>query len=294
MKLTITHKLGSGFGIIILSVLINLYLTNLTGRKYQKLEKEIATMINPSREELKQLSDMVATSTILTKNWSFIEKNESDDKTALKKLHQADYPELCKKLKTHSQHWTESEQTTFSNIITAIENELFQKQRYIMEQLDDMEKYNDALVKFEVDPMLDETGEIPIITRDILTKMEHLIGNFNEQATTARHQINEDFTGFQRLIIITNIILIFIVLISAVYSYGSIVKPLKKIDALIGKLATGNLSEKLSIRQNDEIGVISASVNTMIDGLRSTHQILQIFRRIEFCQISQGVLYFFR
>ncbi len=270
MKLTITRKLGSGFGIIVLAVLISLYLTNRTGRKYQELENKIRTVLTPSRDNLSQLSDMIVTSKILTKNWSFIEKNESDDKTALRDLHQKDFPALRDNLKNLSQYWTEDEKSDLNNIFTAVEDTLFKKQLYVMEQLNNMDSYNDALVKFEIDPMLEETGEIPIITQSIVHRMGVLIDDFDQQAKIAQEQISTDFTSFQRLIIITNIILIIIVLISATYSQFSIVKPLQKIDMLIRKLATGNLSEKSAIKQNDEIGMIATSVNTLTDGLRST------------------------
>jgi methyl-accepting chemotaxis protein len=270
MKLTINQKLGSGFGIIILAVLISLYLNNRTGRKYQDLQNKIMTVLTPSRDNLSQLSDMIATSTILTKNWSFIVKTESDDKIALKKLHQTDFPDLRGNLNGLSQYWTDDEISVLQNVFVAIEDTLFAKQRYVMEQLYDMDAYNNALIKFEIDPMLEETGEIPLITQEINKRLGLLIHDFNQQAQVAQNQITSDFTGFQRLIIITNIILIIIVLISATYSQFSIVQPLKKIDLLIGRLATGNLSEKANIKQNDEIGMIATSVNTLIDGLRST------------------------
>jgi methyl-accepting chemotaxis protein len=270
MKLTITQKLGSGFGIIILAVLISLYLNNRTSRKYQELQNKIMTVLTPSRDNLSQLSDMIATSTILTKNWSFIVKNESDDKIALKKLHQTDFPGLRDNLNSLLPYWTDDEKSVLQNIFVSIEDTLFAEQRYVMEQLDEIEKYNDALVKFEIDPMLEETGEIPLITRKINNRLGLLIRDFNQQAQVAQNQITADLTGLQRLTIITNMILVIIVLISATYSQFSIVKPLKKIDLLIGRLATGNLSEKANIKQNDEIGMIATSVNTLIAGLRST------------------------
>jgi methyl-accepting chemotaxis protein len=139
-----------------------------------------------------------------------------------------------------------------------------------MSQLDNMEKYGNALVKYEIDLMLEEDGEIPVIIQRINQQLKHLIDDFEHQTQAAQNQITADFTGFQRLIIITNIILVIIVMISAIYSQFSIVTPLKKIDRLIRMLAMGNLSEKNDIRQNDEIGMIAGSVNTLIDGLRST------------------------
>ncbi|MDR1171951.1 MAG: GAF domain-containing protein [Bacteroidales bacterium] len=270
MKLTINQKLGSGFGIIILAVLISLYLNNRTGRKYQELQNKIMTVLTPSRDNLTQLSDMIATSTILTRDWSFNAENESDDKIALKRLHQTDFPNLRDSLISLSPYWTDDEKSTLQNISVAIEDTLFAKQRYVMEQLNNMDAYNDILVKVEIDPMLEKRGEIPLITQEINNRLGLLIYDFNQQAQIAQNQITADFTGFQRLIIITNIILIIIVLISATYSQFSIVQPLKKIDLLIGRLARGNLSEKSNIKQNDEIGMIATSVNTLIDGLRST------------------------
>ncbi len=271
MKLTITRKLGSGFGVIILAVLISLYLNNRTGRKYQELENKIITVLNPSRDNLTQLSDLITTSKMLTKNWVFIDKiNDTQDKLALANLQDNEFPVLRDSLLGLSRHWADDERTKLEQVCTAIRDTLFSKQKYIMDQLNDVSSYDDALVFFDVSTMVDENGEISVLTNDIVGRLRKLEHSFSEQARVAQEQITNDFTSFQRLIIYTNIILIIIVLISALYSQMSIVKPLKKIDSLIGKLATGNLSEKSSITQNDEIGMIATSINTLIEGLRST------------------------
>ena len=270
MKSTITQKLGSGFGVIILAVLISLYLNNRTGRKYQNLQHIITTTLTPSRDNLMQLSDMLTTSVLLTKNWSYIMSDQSEDKNALKKLHQTDFPELRDHLDLLSQEWTDSAKITLQGIFEDIDDVLFARERFVMNQLDNMEKYGNALVKYEIDLMLEEDGEIPVIIQRINQQLKYLKDDFEYQTQSAQNQINADFTGFQRMIIITNIILVIIVMISATYSQLSIVKPLKKIDRLIRLLAMGNLSEKNDIRQNDEIGMIAGSLNTLIDGLRLT------------------------
>ncbi len=271
MKLTITRKLGSGFGVIVLAVLISLYLTNRTGSKYQALQNEIMTVLNPSKNNLTQLSDMLATSKMLTKNWVYIDKiNDTQDKLALVRLHDEEFPALRDNLLQLSQYWTSNERATLENICVAVQDTLFDRQKYVMSQLSDVSSYGDALVFFEISTMVDEEGEISVETRDIVASVEKLISSFDVQTRDAQDQITNDFNSFQRLIIITNIILIIIVLISALYSNLSIVRPLKKIDELIRKLSTGNLSEKIHINQNDEIGMIATSTNTLIDGLRST------------------------
>ncbi len=271
MKLTITRKLGSGFGVIILAVLISLYLTNRTGRKYQELENKIITVLNPSRDNLVQLSDMIANSKMLTKNWVFIDKiNDTQDKLALAGLQDKDFPALRDSLSDLSRHWADDERTKLNQISSAIQDTLFARQKYVMAQLSDVSSYDDVLIFMEASSMVDEYGEITTVTNNIISHLDELIADFNQQAKVAQDQITEDFTSFQRLIVITNIILIVIVLISATYSHLAIVQPLKKIDSLIGRLATGNLSEKSTIKQNDEIGMIATSVNTLVDGLRST------------------------
>ncbi len=271
MKLTITRKLGSGFGVIILAVLISVYLTNRTGRKYQELEHKIMTVLNPSRDDLSQLSDMINTSKMLTKNWVYIDKIAgTQDKLALVDLQDNGFPKLRDNLLDLSRHWKAEERSNLEHICAAIQDSLFAKQKHVMSQLSDVSSYDDALVIFEISPMVDENGEISVLTEDIIKRVNELTRLFDSEAKVAQDQITEDFTGFQRLIVITNIILIVIVLISATYSQYSIVRPLKKIDTLIGKLAKGNLSEKSDIKQNDEIGMIAASINTLIEGLQST------------------------
>lgn len=271
MKLTITRKLGSGFGVIILAVLISLFLSNRTSRKYQELQTKIMTVLNPSRDNLVKFSDMISTSKMLTKNWVHVDKiADTPDKIALADLHNKEFPELRDNLLNLSKHWTKEERTQLENVCIAVQDTLFRKQKYVMNSLSDVLSYEDPLVFFEISMMVDEGGEITDITNQVVHSIDELRGNFDAQVQAAQEQITNDYTGFQRLLIITNIALIIIVLISAMYSQVSIVRPLKKIDTLIRKLSTGNLSEKSNIRQNDEIGMIANSTNTLIDGLRST------------------------
>ncbi len=268
MKLTITQKLGSGFGIIILAVLISLYLTNRTGRKYQALENKIMTELNPSRDNLTQLSDMITYANFLTQNWVFVEQTpDTDNKLALVAIHQKEFGTLSDSLVQLSVNWAADKQAQLQGIVTAVKDTLFVEQENIMQLLSNFESYSDETARMLTPTMAENSA---LIAQKLVARVVRLEQDFRQQATYAQDQITNDFTGFQRLIMATNVILIMIVLISATYSHFSIVKPLQKIDSLIGKLATGNLSEKSAIKQKDEIGMIATSINILIDGLRST------------------------
>ena len=271
MKLSITRKLGFGFGVIVLAVLINLYLTNRTGHKYQDLNQKIVTVLNPSQNRLFQLADMVSTSKMLIKSWIYIDQiNDTPDKLTLIDIHAARFPLLKDQLAELAAHWPEKDRNELQQICLAIQDSLFDGQEYIMGQLNDVSSYNDVFVIMEVTAMVDDYGEVSMLTNRLLSRINALETDFQRQTEEAQDQITSDFTSFQRLIILTNIGLIVIVLISALYSNVSIVRPLKKIDAHIGSLARGDLSKHLDIKQNDEIGVIATSVNILVDELRST------------------------
>ena len=57
----------------------------------KKLSEHISAVVDPSLQSLEDFEDLLVASKMYTTNWVFLRSNQ-DDKEALKRLHDIDYP----------------------------------------------------------------------------------------------------------------------------------------------------------------------------------------------------------
>ena len=92
------------------------------------------------------------------------------------------------------------------------------------------------------------------------------------------------------LLFISLIVMLFAVLISLLIA-GSILKPIRKLMAATVKIGKGQLNIKVEVKSKDEIGILAASFNRMIDELKeSTTSIENLNREIELRKKTEGAL----
>jgi methyl-accepting chemotaxis protein len=138
--------------------------------------KEIIDIHLPSLTYLYKLHFMIYESKELTRNWTYVYKSDDAiDKIKLRKIHSIDYPELEMKLSELKKEWSLKEQLMFDATTNKIE-ELFDKEKSIMNKLNSYESYEDVMIVFQVDTEF-ERGEdsITTITEEILRKLNELI-----------------------------------------------------------------------------------------------------------------------
>ncbi|THF78053.1 methyl-accepting chemotaxis protein [Cohnella fermenti] len=70
------------------------------------------------------------------------------------------------------------------------------------------------------------------------------------------------------LVLVLSAIAIVLALLLGLWISQLIASPLRKVADLLAKVATGDLTEKTTIRQHDEIGQVAGTMNGMIDSLR--------------------------
>jgi len=98
----------------------------------------------------------------------------------------------------------------------------------------------------------------------------------------------------QRLIVVLIIFALSSVAIFAIgwRAYGHyIAKPLQVVVASLDQVAGGDLSNpKIPIKTNDEIGQLSAAINSMIEGLRERDRIKDLFGRFQTVEVMDSLL----
>ncbi|NJK94374.1 MAG: hypothetical protein HC905_05035 [Bacteroidales bacterium] len=136
MKLTISRKLSLSFGVLLVAIIINVIFTVYNTTSNARNNKEITDVYLPSEKYLTELNNQIVNSKMLIKNWVFIDKkSETPDKIKLRNLQEKDFPDLKNELDKISKNWLKEEQDEYGKIISAINDTLFVKHKYIMSQL---------------------------------------------------------------------------------------------------------------------------------------------------------------
>ncbi|OQX73097.1 MAG: hypothetical protein B6D64_14320, partial [Bacteroidetes bacterium 4484_276] len=238
-RFSVSNKLIIGFGIITLGVLTNSILTFTTLDKSRQVSDEITKIYSPSVSYLNDLLSEINNSKMLIKNWVYIDKkSNTPDKIKLRELHSKDFPVLIEKINQISDKWDEGQRKTFNEIYTAINDTLFEKQKYVMNLLKNFDDYEDVMKVFEVGPMVEEGGDVMVTTDKITEKLALLTKEQEELVDGALTEMESSFNRFQNMVIFMGIILIIVAVAAAYLTIRSLVKPisyLKKIILLMGK-----------------------------------------------------------
>jgi len=263
-RLTISRKLALGFGIIILAFLVNAFVTVNSSVNNRQLNEKITNLYNPSTFLLNDLRQAVVESKMLIKNWVFIEKQaNTPDKLKLKSLHNEEFPDLIANLQTLATEWDDKDQKTFQQTSQAIMDSLVPAHQQVMASLNSFEAYDDPMVLFEVTPMVEEGGEIIMLTDDITNRLDNLLSLQEENMAQANNEMLASFRQFPRVVILISIFIIALALFAGFWTSRSITRPIKKGVAFAKAIEEGDLTAKVNILQDDEIGELATSLENM-------------------------------
>ncbi|NPA36462.1 MAG: methyl-accepting chemotaxis protein [Chlorobi bacterium] len=273
IKLNIAQKLLIGFGVILFVITINGIWTYVTLSNSKKLNKTLTEVYSPSSSSLHELSQLVSQSKMLIKNWVFIDKQSgTPDKVRLKELQDKKYPELRRKIEGFYDTWKavghENEVDTIKNIFHKIDS-LFALQKHIMNSLNSFESYEDAMVLFEVEPMVQEGGEVITLSDEIISEIERIANAFTEESDLGLTKMNQSFTSFSWIIIIMSIIIVVFSSLIGYLLYKSIVKPLIIGVKFAQSIGNGDLEAEVNINQDDEIGDLAKALSKMAKNLKN-------------------------
>ncbi|HEY4785431.1 MAG TPA: hypothetical protein VIH57_05260, partial [Bacteroidales bacterium] len=109
--LKIAGKIGLGFGVLTLAVIINTILINNKLNESRERNEKITKVYQPSEDLLLRIQGLVNTSQMLIKSWVFVDKvADTPDKLKLKMLHSASYPLLTQELTRVTDQWDVADQ----------------------------------------------------------------------------------------------------------------------------------------------------------------------------------------
>jgi len=268
MKFTIARKLSIGFGIVVFIIIINAILTFYISHRNKKLNEEISNVFIPSASLLNDLVYQISNSKMLIKNWVYIDKvADTPEKLKLIALHEKEFPELNSQIIEISKSWSSylstREEQDYNNISKFITDTLFIRHKEIMGKLSNLASYDDPLIMFEINPMVEENGLLMIQTENTINEIKKLQNSLNNKVTALRKEMVLSFKSFQTFTIIAGIIVIIITLIVSFLITRSIVNPLRKGVSFAKTIEVGDLTANVDIKQNDEFGDLANALRRM-------------------------------
>jgi len=270
MRLNIAAKIALGFGLVTIAVFLNGIFMSNSLQKSQNVNETITNIFTPSLELINKMQTQISDSRMLIKSWVHIDKiADTPDKLKLKQLHSTDYPKLIDTLLTLSDMWNSPEmQTLLFEINSTIQDTLFPKHQYIMNQLSTFESYDDPFVVFEVTPMTEEGGEVMTLTDHVLAKIGELQIEQEALVSDGRVAMVNQFARFRKFIFIMSIGLILASIIIGIITIRSLASPINKTKNILLQMSKGIMPKGKLKEGNDEIGQMAKALNLVVQGLK--------------------------
>lgn len=269
MRLKIATKIGLGFGIITIAVIINAWITSSALERSRTINERITSIYTPSQTYIADLYSRINDSRMLVKSWVFIDKiSDTPDKIKLKDLHAKDYKMVIDTLKQLSKLWdSASFRAELYHIDSTIVDSLFPKHEYIMGQLNSFEKYDDPFVIFEVTPMTEEGGDVMALTNRILLQIDELRKKQEAVVDRGRQEMISTFNRFQNWIFIMGFILVIGAIVIGLLTINSLAVPINHTKNILLSMGKGVLPKEKLTEGSDELGQMAKALNMLVRGL---------------------------
>jgi methyl-accepting chemotaxis protein len=265
---TISKKLLISFGSIILLVLFSSIITFVILQRNQQINKEVTEINTPSVNALGKLYNLVSESKLLIKNWVYIDKHpDTRDKLRLKELHETDYPQVLKTINELTQYWDNRQKQSFDSINSSIK-QLFDLHHHIMGELSSFESYDDFAVYGIIEPMVDGSGEVMLLSDSALNELNNLIRVQQKNVEESYAQVKQFVPLFRIFVILGGIFIIVFGVIVATVITRNISNSISTASFALSELAKGNLNVQFDIKGSDEISHLLRSLKQTIENLK--------------------------
>ncbi|MEP6952399.1 MAG: PAS domain S-box protein [Ginsengibacter sp.] len=264
MNISIKKRIYWSFSLLVSLFVINGIITIITLNNNKKLSEHVSTVTDPSLQSLEDFEDMLVASKMYTTNWVFLRSNK-DDKDALKRLHEMEYPSLKMKLNLLSPKWDNKYMAdSLQKIYTGFEQLLVVEKR-IMSSLQTFENYDDPVAKLEAERLVED--ELLPRTSSLINSLSVITSNEINIRNQKNKDLEKTLIHLRVLISVLAITIIFIGILLSLYMARVIVNPINKIRHIVNDLGKGITSKVSHKAGNNEIGEMVRSVNNLSEKL---------------------------
>ena len=169
ITLKIAGKIGLGYGILTIAIVLNAALVTRVIIKSRDLNSRISLVYEPSSFKLNQLSNLIEKSHMLIHSWVFVDKiANAPDKLQLVNIQDKLFPELEKVINIYADDWSDSLKIEYNIVRITIKDSLFFMQKEVMGKLKTLSDYDDPDIYFQIVPMVTDHGKITMVTENII------------------------------------------------------------------------------------------------------------------------------
>jgi methyl-accepting chemotaxis protein len=268
-NLSVSQKLILGFSVITIVVLLSYISIFIAFQKSKKMTQDNQKIYAPSVTYLNELYILINNSKLLAKNWVFIERhNDTPDKLKLKYLHEIDFPRILKELNNVSKHWTPGQQKKLKNLQITIKDTLFVLHKNIMQQLSTFESYEDPMIIFEINPLIEENGEITLITAKVLSQLDGIANELRLISENKDKEMISSFNAFKISLILVSLLIIAGSIAASYITISAINKPLNKLKSNLLRKSKGDFTYEYIKAAKDEFGEMMEALDLMSSNIR--------------------------
>lgn len=262
-NLKLKAKLILGFAILVFTFIASSALVYNAVNNSQDIISNLYAGKGEEVVVLENLNELITKSKEYTFNWVYVGTKE-DTKVLLIEIHDTKYAEIKGSLEAIMEvGWTAATKDTLSAVITSFDN-VVEAQASVMSALSSFESYNDPLTMFETEDLMEST--IAPTTEHLTKTLDRLIAIKSTEGATIK--VTEIIEQSKTTIIISAIIVFILAVIIALFIARSITARIGEAIGTIKAMANGDLTQKIVVTNNDEIGEMINQFLIMTDRLK--------------------------
>jgi len=267
-KFTIGRKIGAGFGIVLLFVVIAFIYTNVTIAESKKKTDQVVQVVTPSVAALETFQLKLQRSQILITKWFHVQSPDDDPfKKELRELIKFRYAESKKQIEDLSTNWTKEEKESIKTIFALTDKLFVHYHDEIMTQLNSFSVYDDAGTLFTVRLAFEEVDDQ---LKVIYTQLDSLIDSQKKNAESVTGEMFRSFNLLMQVVKWLGIVLVIGGLLTALFTVRTIVKPVRKLKNILQDMSFGVLPKDRIEYRSDEIGDMNVALNGLVEALEQT------------------------
>ena len=283
-RFTIGKKIGTGFGVLILFIIMVFGGTFLavhdgiqTFKELDNTSNQLINVLTPSKEYVVALKSLTIESRQLASQWvNDQSRNDVEHKLRFKDIINQAIPNKISQLEEISANWTDTKDIDYLKETKAEFELVFNDYHDIMDLLPDISSYDDPLSLFSARMLVDQNGTISENINNINNNLDSLkisLVNKEEDALSVNRVSSEQsrakFQSLQLYWWLGGSFIIFAIII-AVFTTNTIVKPVNNLREILLSLGKGIFPKHEIEIRNDEVGDMSKAVVDLVDGMKKT------------------------
>ncbi len=220
MKLSVNQRIVIGFLVLLTFYGVSGYISLKNLDKSREITTRNSLVNQPSIILLNELELVATNARNYTNTWVTIDIADNEEKVALRRIHDTLYPALKEQLLKIAPQWNNAAQAdTLAHILTDFE-EVMRYQGSIMSSLQNMEAYQDYLLRVDVEINL--LDKVNTGSKHTLKRLTALLGVLKTQTAREEKEILASFQSIRTSNIILTVIAILIGLIVAITTLRSV------------------------------------------------------------------------